>query len=161
MAAALFLRHREPGIADFAEAVQLPLEFRVFPLDHFPVGVRGNINRRSHQNDRARKWQGQLKMIPGFLKCAGSLQPDIKGDNRTSGAARQHDGAGLATKRGPRGPSTVKATSRPSSRRCSITARPRKPPRVVLPCATPKPIHWATAPAHRPSKFALCRITTP
>src|SRR5229473_7408594 len=95
MAAALFLRHREPGIADFAEAVQLPLEFRVFPLDHFPVGVRGNINRPSNQDDRERKWQGQLKMIPGFLKCAGSLQPDIKGDNRTSGAARQHDGSGF------------------------------------------------------------------
>src|SRR5438874_10040254 len=70
-------------------------------------------------------------------------------------------GPGLATYRGPRGPSMVNAQSKPSSKRRAITANPRSPPREELPCAVPYPSHSITLRVHCPSNAVVFITTTP
>src|ERR1700682_3643251 len=70
-------------------------------------------------------------------------------------------GPGLATYRGPRGPSIVNPQSTPCSKRLAITARPRSPPREELPWAVPKPNHSITLRVHCPSNAVVFITTMP
>ena len=54
----------------------------------------------------------------------------------------------------------VKPESTPSPKRFAMTASPRKPPRVELPCAVPYPSRSITRRVHYPSKFVVF-ISTP
>jgi len=70
-------------------------------------------------------------------------------------------GPGFATNLGPRGPSIVNATSRPSSSRFDMITSASSPPLVELPCAVPNPRRSITRRVHCPSKFVLFITTIP
>src|SRR5580704_13778946 len=70
-------------------------------------------------------------------------------------------GPGLATYRGPRGPSIVNAAVLPCPIFFAISTNPRIPPREELPCEEPYPSLSITRRVHCPSKFVVFITTTP
>lgn len=161
MALAFFITQLKPGFGDIADALQFALHFLLLAFHDLRGGAGGDINWRGEENYGAGEGRGQEEMVPGIGEGLAAVDANVEHDDGHPVFRASMTGPGLAMYRGPRGPSMVKPQSRPCSRRRAIIANPRKPPRVELPCAVPKPSHSMTLRVHWPSNAVVLRMTMP
>ena len=113
---------------------------------------------RGAYHHRARPGMRNLHLVPGFFRVS-AFRPDVKNINGPARLAASMTGPGSRC-RGAAGPSMVKAVSKPSSRRRTITASPRRPPglaalrRSESKVFDPRLVRW-------PSKLVVFITTMP